>query len=103
MPWAKRLLAGQNGRGRQNLTQDYLEGLKAATLYCSAECGRLLDYGFFNAGKIPLNFATLDKIVPSLGYEKGNIAILCLECNRLKDKMTIEDARRIVRYIEKHT
>lgn len=45
---------------------------------------------------------TLDKIVPEIGYVKGNIAVICKGCNSMKGKGSADDHRRIADYIDKH-
>lgn len=44
--------------------------------------------------------ASLDKIIPELGYVPGNIAIISLMANRIKQEGTAEQHRRIADYIE---
>lgn len=43
---------------------------------------------------------TLDKVVPELGYVKGNIAVICKLCNSTKGSGSAELHRRIADYIE---
>jgi len=43
---------------------------------------------------------SFDKIIPELGYIKGNVRIISLEANRLKSNLTADVARKIADYIE---
>lgn len=49
------------------------------------------------------NSPSLDKVVPSLGYVKGNVSIISWRANRLKSDATLEELRDIVTYVEKET
>lgn len=43
---------------------------------------------------------TLDRIVPSLGYVKGNITVISWRANRLKNNASLADLRLLVAYVE---
>lgn len=43
---------------------------------------------------------SLDRIIPELGYTKGNIDIISMRANRLKNDMSIEDAERILAWMK---
>lgn len=45
---------------------------------------------------------SLDKIIPELGYVKGNIAVICFRANRFKSDGTLDELRAIVKYMEEH-
>jgi len=49
------------------------------------------------------NKPSLDKIIPELGYVKGNVAFISMKANRLKNESTLQELKAIVSYIEKHT
>lgn len=44
----------------------------------------------------------LDRIKNSEGYVKGNVQVISTRANRWKNDMTLEDAKRIVAYMELH-
>lgn len=54
--------------------------------------------------KVRMNDAspTLDKIVPDLGYIKGNICVLSNKANRIKGDGTIEEHQKIINFLEKY-
>lgn len=43
---------------------------------------------------------TIDRIIPELGYIKGNIKIISFRANLLKTNATLEKLKAIVKYIE---
>ena len=45
---------------------------------------------------------TLDKIVPELGYVKGNVCVISNRANRIKSDGTIKEHEKIISYIQKH-
>lgn len=50
-------------------------------------------------GKMTDNSPVLDKIVPSLGYVKGNVKVISNRANRLKNYLTLELIEKIKSYI----
>lgn len=42
---------------------------------------------------------TLDKIIPELGYVKGNVAVISWKANRLKSNGTLDDFRALTRWL----
>lgn len=46
---------------------------------------------------------TIDRIIPALGYTKGNVRVISWRANRIKSDATVEELRAIVRYIEFET
>jgi hypothetical protein len=45
--------------------------------------------------------ATLDKIIPSLGYVKGNCAVISRRANYIKSNATVSEIRRVADWMEK--
>jgi hypothetical protein len=48
------------------------------------------------------NSPTLDRIIPELGYVKGNVAVISAKANRLKNNGTIDEFLAIIQYLRKH-
>jgi hypothetical protein len=53
----------------------------------------------YNTGKRVDSTATLDRLVPKLGYVKGNVAVISWRANKIKYKHTFEELRRIVQWM----
>lgn len=45
---------------------------------------------------------SLDRIVPALGYVKGNVVVLSHRANRIKNNASAHELRRIAEFLEKH-
>lgn len=54
-------------------------------------------------GKTRDNTPTLDRILPELGYVKGNVAFLSYRANRIKDNGTMQEHYDIADWIWNHT
>lgn len=52
--------------------------------------------GKFGSPTVP----SIDKIIPSLGYVPGNVAIICVRCNTIKNDATSAELRRIADWID---
>ena len=44
--------------------------------------------------------ASLDKVIPSLGYVKGNVKIISSRANNMKGDSTLDDLKNMIQYIE---
>ena len=55
------------------------------------------------AGNSGATSPSLDRIVPSLGYTKGNVLVISGEANRLKSNATLEQLKRLVSYVSANT
>lgn len=62
--------------------------------------GTKLEY--FYSGKIggsnPPNTASLDRIIPELGYVKGNVIVVSWRANELKKDATLEEMKALYDY-----
>ena len=47
--------------------------------------------------------AQVDRVVPSLGYVKGNVRVISARANRIKDNATAAELRLIADYIDRNT
>jgi len=48
------------------------------------------------------NSPSLDRIIPELGYIKGNVMVISKKANTIKSFGTIEDHEKVVKYMKKH-
>lgn len=51
------------------------------------------------AGGPTKHAATLDRVIPTLGYVPGNVALLCWTCNRRKSDSTLEQLEQLTAWI----
>ena len=47
--------------------------------------------------------ATLDKLIPELGYVPGNVFIISWRANKLKSDMTVTELEQILKYMKERT
>lgn len=60
--------------------------------------GILLDYSYGRSGRHADNAASLDRIVPSLGYVAGNVCVISWRANRIKHNATPEELQALADY-----
>ncbi len=101
------MLAGASHRASRkclpfDLTIEYMETI--ASDYCPVT-GKLLDWDhqFSEKGKNNPFAPFLDKIIPSLGYTQGNVAIIGYRMNMLKNNMTLDQLNQLVDYVRCNT
>lgn len=51
------------------------------------------------SGKMSENSPTLDRIIPSLGYVKGNISVISWRANKIKSDANIEELHKIINWL----
>ncbi len=66
--------------------------------FCPA-LGLRLDW---EAGLRADNLPSLDKVIPKLGYIKGNVRMISFRANRLKNNATLSDIQGILSYMKDH-
>jgi hypothetical protein len=54
----------------------------------------------FGVGRVHDASPSLDRVIPSLGYVKGNCFIISAKANRMKQENTLEDFLKIIQYIQ---
>lgn len=52
-------------------------------------------------GKPSKNSPTLDRLVPELGYVKGNVAVISLQANRMKSDANAEEVLKLYSWMER--
>ena len=68
-----------------------------------ASCRMILDYNVYSRDN-PLRSRSpsLDRCDNARGYVVGNVYVVCLRCNRLKNDASLEELRNILAYVEDH-
>jgi len=91
--WILRSKRGNKRKQRAELSIEYYKSLIVDTCpYLNLK----LTYDNFE-GRMPDNYATLDKIDPSKGYVEGNVQIVSFRANTLKSNATLEELKLIVK------
>lgn len=54
----------------------------------------------FGAGAASDHSPSLDRIVPALGYVRGNVLIVSTRANRIKNDASVEELRRVAAFYE---
>jgi len=57
---------------------------------------------FFTPRKVTNNTPSLDKIIPNLGYVKGNVAVISMKANGLKNNASLKEFKSLIQYLETH-
>ncbi len=47
--------------------------------------------------------ATIDKVIPELGYVPGNVYVISWRANKLKSNMNLTELQQIMNYIKEKT
>lgn len=55
---------------------------------------------FRGSGVISDNTPSLDKIIPSLGYIKGNVVVISYKANRIKSDASYEDIQKVAEWLK---
>jgi len=81
-----------------NLTSEYLKEIFPKDNKCPIT-GIHFQFGYKNDNKINKNYSpSLDRIVPSIGYVKGNVIIICDLMNRMKQDSSFDDMEKFFKY-----
>lgn len=64
------------------------------------DCCPISGLKFSPGDKRKANGAQLDRKVPALGYTQGNVRFVSARMNRIKDNATLDELRRIIKYLE---
>ena len=92
-----------NTRRQSALRNDILFTIKFEDIeqpeYCPV-LGIKLTYGWSGEGLRDDAKATIDKLVPALGYVPGNVFVISWRANKLKNDMTVVELENILRYMK---
>ena len=65
--------------------------------------GIKLNYGWSGLNRRDDAKATIDKVIPELGYVFGNVFVISWKANKLKSNMTLDELQKIMNYIKDKT
>ena len=105
--YLRAMLASAKSRAKQkgwdfDLDLDYLMAMAADE--CPVDGQRFdWDRQLEQDGTLPLSIPSIDRINSSIGYIKGNIAIIGDRWNRWKNNMTLADLATLIRYVRSVT
>ena len=57
---------------------------------------------FTTTGQATDNSPSIDRVIPGLGYVKGNVRIISKRANTIKNFGTIEEHQKVIEYMQKH-
>lgn len=83
-------------------TVDYLTEWLRTTKTCPC-CGVELLQTYSFDRKVAKNSPSFDRLIPALGYVRGNVTLLCHRCNTLKSDMTVEYLERLLAWMKMST
>lgn len=74
--------------------------LRAQDVYVPANCPVLGVKLTFGAARNNFSSPSLDRIIPSLGYVKGNVAVISLRANVIKSDGSALELRQVANWLE---
>jgi hypothetical protein len=99
--WAESVVAGaryrmrQIGKGDQcTITASYIHSITPDV------CPIFGTVFVFKGNKVSSESATLDRLVPELGYVPGNIAVISMKANRIKNAYGSEDVLKVGEWLK---
>lgn len=72
-----------------NISEQYIKELLIIQDYRCALSGELLSY-FMGKGRVTTNIS-IDRIIPNLGYTIGNVRLVCMAVNQMRNNLTDEE------------
>ena len=82
-----------------NITGDYIKSITPSDMICPALGIQMKVGGDFKNSII--SAPSLDRLIPELGYVKGNIAVVSTRANTLKRDATPEELMKVAKFYEK--
>jgi hypothetical protein len=79
-----------------DITQEYVHSI--AVPYCPV-LGLILDYKGTGRHGATANSPTVDRLIPALGYVEGNIAVISLRANSIKNDASVEELEKVMTWL----
>ena len=102
--WERRRVKDAKNRARYlkipfNITKEYIKSITPSDMICPALGIQMKVGGDFKNSII--SAPSLDRLIPELGYVKGNIAVVSTRANTLKRDATPEELMKVAKFYEK--
>ena len=102
--WERRRVKDAKNRARYlkipfNLTTEYIKSITPSDMICPALGIQMKVGGDFKNSMI--RAPSLDRLIPELGYVKGNIAVVSTRANTIKRDATPEELMKVAKFYEK--
>jgi len=102
--WERRRVKDAKNRARSlkipfNLTTEYIKSITPSDMICPALGIQMKVGGDFKNSMI--RAPSLDRLIPELGYVKGNIAVVSTRANTLKRDATPEELMKVAKFYAK--
>jgi hypothetical protein len=55
---------------------------------------------FYGDGKMTDNSPSLDRLEPSIGYVKGNVEVISVKANRIKNNASLEEIEKVFKWLK---
>jgi len=82
-----------------NLTEDYLKSIYPSDMICPV-LGFEMSVGLDENGSMGTS-PSLDRIIPEEGYVQGNVVVISMRANTIKNNATPEEIRKVADFYEK--
>lgn len=103
-PWHQMVITARRTATKDNLPFDIDSHYVKTIFPCDWKCPVFnFDLSISSKGQTRDNSPSLDKIVPSLGYVRGNVVIISLKANRMKNNGTLRELEQLVDYLRLKT
>jgi hypothetical protein len=84
-----------------SISHEFITQAFASTPDCPV-CGIRLNYEHHGTG-FNRDSPSIDRLDPKVGYTVGNVSVICVRCNILKQNATAEELERVARWIRVRT
>jgi hypothetical protein len=91
--------ARKRGIEYDKLALTELSHIPPTSCQCCSKPFLYAEYGKAKLNDVP----SIDRVDNTKGYIRGNIAVICNQCNKAKRDSTIQQLLNVVKYVQRHT
>lgn len=103
-PWHQMVTTARIRASKENLPFDIDADYIKSIFPCDWKCPVFqLSLSISTKGQSRDNSPSLDKLIPALGYIKGNCVVISLKANRMKNNGTLQELEQLVVYLREKT